>query len=102
MDSDSAGLRPQEPEAFLQAPFNERMPAFSPDGRWLAYASDESGTFQVYVRAFPGDGSRLQISNSDGSQPVWSPNAHELFSPGRRAEDYGCTLYNPRRHPHPG
>ncbi len=79
VESDSAGLRAGKPEAFLQTPFNERMPAFSPDGRWVVYASDESGTFQVYVRTFPNGRGKWQISNTDGSQPVWSPNGRELF-----------------------
>ncbi|HEX9572291.1 MAG TPA: hypothetical protein VF969_08560, partial [Burkholderiales bacterium] len=70
VESDSAGLWAGKPEVFLQAPFNERMPAFSPDGRWLAYASDESGTFQVYVRSFPDGRGKWQISNSDGDHPV--------------------------------
>jgi hypothetical protein len=42
--------------------FNERMPAFSPDGRWLAYASDESGRFEVYVQRFPGPGEKIKWS----------------------------------------
>ena len=53
LESDSAGLRAGKPEVFLQTPADERYPSFSPDGRWLAYSSDESGTFQVYVRAVP-------------------------------------------------
>jgi eukaryotic-like serine/threonine-protein kinase len=55
------------------------FPSFSPDGRWLAYISDESGTFQVYVRAFPDKGGKWQISNSGGTYPMWSRNRHELF-----------------------
>ncbi len=52
LESDSAGLRGGKPEVFLQTPADERYPSFSPDGRWMAYVSDESGTLQVYVRAF--------------------------------------------------
>gem|GEM_PF-4911105 len=58
MESDSVGLRAGKPEVFLQTQAYERTPSFSPDGRWLAYASDESGTFQVYVRAFPDKGGK--------------------------------------------
>ena len=65
--SDSAGLRVGKPEVFLQTPANEVFPSFSPDGRWMAYSSDESGTAQVYVRAFPDKGGKWQISNSGGS-----------------------------------
>jgi len=79
LESDSAGLRAGKPEVFLQTPADERTPSFSPDGRWLAYVSDESGTFQVYVRAFPDKGGKWQISNSGGWLPMWSRNGHELF-----------------------
>ena len=57
--------------------------SFSPDGRWLAYASDESGRFEVYVQAFVASGSaggeRKLISNSGGLSPTWSPNGRELL-----------------------
>lgn len=79
LESDSAGLRAGKPEVFLQTPADERAPAFSADGRWMAYSSDESGTFQVYVRAFPDKGGKWQISNSGGTYPMWSRNGHELF-----------------------
>ena len=52
---------------------------FSPDGRWLAYSSNESGHEEVYVRPFPGPGGKLQISNEGGSLPTWSRNKRELF-----------------------
>ena len=79
VESDSSGLRTGKPEVFLQTPADERTPAFSPDGHWLAYASNESGTFQVYVRAFPDKGGKWQISNSSGAYPMWSRTGHELF-----------------------
>ena len=79
IESDGAGLRAGKPEIFLQTSADERNPAFSPDGRWLAYASNESGTYQVYVRAFPDKGGKWQISNAGGVYPVWSGNGHELF-----------------------
>ena len=53
--------------------------AFSPDGRWLAYYSDEGGTDQVFVRAFPDRGGEWQISENGGSYPNWSRNGRELF-----------------------
>ena len=52
---------------------------FSPDGHWLAYTSKESGSYQVYVRAFPDKGGKWQISNAGGIYPVWSRNGRELF-----------------------
>jgi Tol biopolymer transport system component len=79
IESDGAGLRAGKPEVFLQTPADERHPAFSPDGHWLAYASNESGTYQVYVRTFPDKGGKWQISNAGGVYPEWSSNSHELF-----------------------
>lgn len=79
LESDSTGLKAGKPELFLQTPFDERHPAFSPDGRWLAYDSDESGPLQVYVRAFPDKGGKWRISITDGELPVWSRDGRELF-----------------------
>ena len=80
VESNGSGLRGGKPEVFLQtARFDERTPTFSPDGRWLAYTSNESGTYQVYVRAFPDKGGQWQISTSGGTYPVWSRSGHELF-----------------------
>jgi serine/threonine protein kinase len=67
------------PEPFLRTSASEELPAFSPDGRWLAYTSDESGSSQVYVRPFPGPGGKWQISTEGATNPIWSRNAHELF-----------------------
>jgi serine/threonine-protein kinase len=77
LESDNAGLRAGKPEVFLQTQTNAL--AFSSDGRWMAYASNESGTDQVYVRAFPDTGGKWQISNSGGTWPMWSRNGRELF-----------------------
>ncbi len=79
VESDGEGLRGGKPEVFLQTPFDERHPSFSSDGRWVAYASDESGSFQVYVRAFPDRGGKWQISNDGGLYPVFSRNGRDLF-----------------------
>ena len=79
LESDDAGLRAGKPEVFLRTPADERYPSFSRDGRWMAYSSNESGTFQIYVRAFPDKGGKWQISNSNGTYPMWSHNGHELF-----------------------
>ena len=62
-----------KPQLFLGTPFSEFYPAFSPDGRWLAYQSDESGTNEIYVRPFPGQGGRRQISartSARGHRPL--------------------------------
>jgi serine/threonine-protein kinase len=66
------------PESFLRTAANELHPAFSPDGRWMAYSSDESGDFEVYVRPFPGPGSKWRVSTAGGWRPVWSKSGREL------------------------
>ena len=73
------------PEPFLASPAFEGDGAFSPDGAWLAYVSDESGRQEVYVRAFPGRGGLTQISTSGGEWPLWSSDGSRLYySQGRR------------------
>ncbi len=69
----------RKPEPFLETPFNELSAAFSPDGRWIAYHSDESGRHEVYARAYPGPGGKWQISTHGGLHAVWSPDGHEIF-----------------------
>jgi Tol biopolymer transport system component len=75
---------PGKPEVFRATPANEVDPAFSPDGRWLAYTSAESGEPQVYVRPYrpgaaPASGGKWQISNGQGRFPVWARNGKQLF-----------------------
>ena len=79
IEKDGAGLRAGKPEIFLQTSADERNAVFSPDGRWLAYTSNESGKYEVYVSAFPDKGGKWQISNSGGAYPVWSRNGQELY-----------------------
>jgi serine/threonine-protein kinase len=67
------------PEAFLRTRFAEQRGAFSPDGRWMAYESDESGISQVYVQPFPGPGGKWQISNTSGRFATWSRDGKQLF-----------------------
>lgn len=74
-----SGWKVGEPRPFLSGPFIEQDAAFSPDGRWLAYASNESGKLEVYVQPFPGPGGRWQISAGGGSSPRWSRSSKELF-----------------------
>ena len=73
MDSDEAW------QPLLQTEANEGDPAISPDGKWIAYTSDETGQAEVYVERFPDLGQRRQISTAGGAQPVWSPDGRELF-----------------------
>jgi Tol biopolymer transport system component len=63
----------------LQTPASESAARISPDGRWIAYESDQSGRFEVYVRAFPGPSRDRQVSLDGGSDPRWAPNGRELF-----------------------
>jgi serine/threonine-protein kinase len=79
LETDGAGLRAGKPEVYLQTPFDKRNPSFSPDGRWLAYTSNELGSFQVYVQAFPDKGGKWQISRDGGGYPMWSHSGRELF-----------------------
>jgi serine/threonine protein kinase/Tol biopolymer transport system component len=76
-DRDHPQLGKAEP--FLRTSFSETQPAFSPDGRWLAYSSNESGNFELYVRPFPGPGGKWQISTGGGMYPTWSHDGRRLF-----------------------
>ena len=69
----------ETPKAVLATPFQEMQPRLTSDGRWLAYASDESGVLEIYVRSFPGDGGRVRVSTDGGTEPVWSPDGSRLF-----------------------
>jgi eukaryotic-like serine/threonine-protein kinase len=66
------GVRLGKAELFVRTPFTGVYAAFSSDGRWLAYQSNESGTYEVYVRPFPGPGGLSQISTGGGRFPWWS------------------------------
>lgn len=71
----SGGVRP-----LVQTKFTERNPEISPDGRWLAYQSDESGAAEIYVRPFPdADAGRWQVSAGGGTHPRWGRDGRELF-----------------------
>jgi Tol biopolymer transport system component len=70
---------PSDPRPFLAGPFNEDFPAFSPDGRWLAYQSDEIGQPEIYVVPYPGPGPTCKVSPSGGEEPRWAANGAELF-----------------------
>ena len=67
-------------EMLIESEFTERAAVLSADGRWLAYQSDESGQFEIYVRPFPNvDDGKWQVSTGTGSHPVWSPDGRRLF-----------------------
>ena len=75
--------RDGEARPFIESPYQDRFPAFSPDGRWVAYRSDMSGEREVYVTPFPGPGPRISISSGHGgawsAEPAWSRDGRELF-----------------------
>jgi len=71
--------RDGEPRLFVQTPASDVMPAISPSGGLLAYASNESGQFEIYLRSFPDGGRKVQVSSEGGIHPVWARNGKELF-----------------------
>jgi serine/threonine-protein kinase len=79
VQSGSGQLRAGEPQLFLKTSSANAFTALSPDGRWLAFADIRAGSYEVYVRAFPDNGTQVQISNAGGIIPLWSRNGHELF-----------------------
>jgi Tol biopolymer transport system component len=101
LSAGSGQVRKAQP--FLRTRFNEGGPRFSPDGRWMAYVSDESGRTEIYVQPFPGHGGKWQISTDGGTEPVWNPNGRELFFRSGKmmmavgiATQAGFTAGNPR------
>ncbi len=69
----------KKPFVFLKTPFAELDAAFSPDGRYLAYQSNESGRMEIYVQSFPGPGGKWQVSSQGGTQPHWRADGKELY-----------------------
>ena len=69
----------RRPQMIVQTPFPDVEPQFSPDVRWLAYASSENGRNEVYVQGFPSTGRRWQVSSSGGRQPLWRADGKELY-----------------------
>lgn len=67
------------PDPILVTAFNELLPTFSPDGRWIAYQSNRSGRDEIYVRPYPGPGPGVTVSIGGGQHPVWSRDGSELF-----------------------
>ncbi len=72
-------LKDRKPRLFEEGPLYETAPRFSPDGHWIAYASNESGRYEIYVRPYPGPGGKWQVSTEGGTEPVWNPKGRELF-----------------------
>jgi serine/threonine protein kinase/Tol biopolymer transport system component len=74
----------RKPRPFLQTPRNEAASDLSPDGHWLAYTSDESGQYEIYLRPFPTGGAKWQISTEGGVRPFWTRNGELLYPNGDR------------------
>jgi serine/threonine protein kinase len=77
LESKSSGDR--QPYSFVDTPFDDSQAAFSPNGQWVAYQSNEGGPLEIYVQPFPGPGAKQQISNGGGSSPRWRRDGKELF-----------------------
>ena len=85
--ADGSDMRP-----FLATEADETSGRFSPDGNWVAYTSDTSGRLEVYVRAYPGAGSLIQVSQDGGDGPVWSPDGATIYY--TRGRDYMAAPFN--------
>jgi Tol biopolymer transport system component len=79
LDDGSTTRSDRTPQVFLRTRAADGAPQLSPDGRWMAYASEESGRREIYVQAYPGPGGRWQISSDGGNEPLWSASGRELF-----------------------
>ena len=69
----------RKPVPFLQTPFTETNARVSPNGRWIAYNSNETGGSEVYIRPFPSGAGKWQVSTAGGARPAWSADGGELF-----------------------
>ena len=69
----------EQPRPWLATKFSELLASYSPDGKYVAYCSDESGQYEIYVRPASGEGAKWQISTEGGEEPIWSSDGHELF-----------------------
>jgi Tol biopolymer transport system component len=74
-----AGPAARQPSLFLESRFNMTYPELSPDGKWMAYVSYESGPPEVYVQPYPGAGEKLRISTEVGFEPIWTANGKEIL-----------------------
>jgi serine/threonine-protein kinase len=76
---EKSGWKPGAPAAFLNASYSESSAMFSPDGRWVAYISNEGGRNEIFVQPFPGPGGKYQLSSAAADDPTWSRTASEFF-----------------------
>ena len=78
LDIGLLSMEGREWKPLFQSEASERNPAISPDGQWIAYASDRTGRFEVYVERFPMLSERRLVSAGGGTEPLWSPDGREL------------------------
>jgi Tol biopolymer transport system component len=78
-----------EPRPWIVTEFSERAPSLSPDGRWAAYTSNESGQDEIYVRAVPEPAGRWQVSSGGGTEPLWASDGRTIYY--RRADTLFAT-----------
>ena len=90
---------PASARLFFESPFRETGGAFSPDGRWIAYVSDESGVREVYVRPYPGPGASVKVSNGFAIEPLWSRRRPGAVLPRRRESGEVHGRRDPDRRP---
>lgn len=69
----------QQPSVFVNSTFEERNPQFSPDGRWVAYTSNESARYEIYLRPFPASSGQFPVSTTGGIAPRWRQDGRELY-----------------------
>jgi Tol biopolymer transport system component len=84
-------------EPYVATEFNETQGQFSPDGNWMAYTSNESGPFEVYVEPFPhgtGTEGKLKVSTNGGEEPFWRPDGKELFYLDPRGRLFAVPVQN--------
>ena len=74
--------KPAKPYPWLQTQFAELEPVFSPDGKWVAYQSNESGPMEIYIAPFPGPGGKRPVSRAGGTSPRWPAKGNEIFYVG--------------------
>jgi serine/threonine protein kinase len=82
----------RKPKLFLESRFTLRYPEFSPDGRWIAYVSSESGRDEVYVQPYPGPGEKHRVSTEGGGQLIWTANGRELLFRRSWQEFFSATI----------
>lgn len=91
-----------KPFPVVETSFNERDGQFSPDGRWIAYQSNESGRFEIYAQSFPGTNGKVQVSSNGGAMARWRDDGRELFYVGSTTSSWRFRFSSDHTHLTPG